>query len=336
MKAAVFAAIGKLELQDVPEPQISNNHEVKVRPLAGGICGTDLHILSDPPGHPGTIGATLGHEFVAEVVEVGADVQNVKVGQRVAVRPIVTCGACQYCLLGVPNHCTNMIVHGVFHNGGFADFAVLPDTALIPISDKLPLTIAALTEPLACVLNAVQKIALHPGETAVVLGAGAIGLMYTALFKAAGASQVIVVEPSQWRADVARKMGATAVIDPTSTKTVDEIAKLVPNGAHVAVDAVGSQLPVALQVVGRKGRIVLFGINTHAEAPIKQHLITEKELTIFGSFVGQQTFPDAIRLLESGVIDFSPIVSHTYTLDELPNSFDEIRGGAVVKAVVTV
>lgn len=336
MKAAVFAAIGKLELQDVPEPQISNSNEVKVRPLAGGICGTDLHILSDPPGHPGTVGAILGHEFVAEVAQIGADVKNVKVGQRVAVRPIVTCGACRYCLLGSPNHCTNMVVHGVFHNGGFAEYAVLPDTALMPISEKLPLHIAALTEPLACVLNAVQKISLSPGETAVVLGAGAIGLMYLALFKAAGASQVIIVEPSKWRAEVALKMGATSVIDPTAVNTIDEINKLVPGGAHVAVDAVGSQLQVALQVVGRKGRIVLFGINTHAEVPIKQHFITEKEVTIFGSFVGQQTFPDAIRLLESGVIDFSPIVSHTYGLDDLPSSLDEIRGGTVVKAVVTV
>lgn len=336
MKAAVFESIGNLAIHDVEEPQLLSSHDVKLRVLACGICGTDLHILADPPAHPGTIGAILGHEFVAEVVEVGADVVTVKPGQRVAARPIVSCGACHYCLSGAINHCENWQVHGVFVNGGLAEYMVISDIGCIPISEEVPIEIAAMTEPLACVMSAIRKISLLAGETVVVLGAGAIGLMYLAILKASGASKIIVVEPSEWRAKVALEMGATAVINPIEQDTAAEVAKILPRGADVVVDAVGSQFPVGVQLAGRKGRVVLFGMNTKAEAPIKQHLITEKELSIIGSFVGQNSFPDAIRLLESGLIDFSPIASNIYKLSELPESFAEIRGGSVVKAIVTI
>lgn len=336
MKAAIFQSVGVLAVQDVPEPQIVGSHDVKLHPRACGICGTDLHILSDPPGHPATQGAVLGHEFIADVVEIGSDVTNVAPGDRVAVRPIITCGRCRYCLEGAPNHCTDMRVHGVFDDGGLAEYAVMTDTACIPISSAVPVEIAALTEPLACVLSGVRKAALVPGETVVILGAGAIGLLYLATLKAAGAGTIIVVEPSPWRGEVASGMGATAVIDPTRSDTASEIERLVPGGADIVIDAVGSQLPIALRIAARRGRIVLFGLNSNAEAPTKQHLITEKELTLLGSFVGQQSFPDAIRLLEAGIIDFAPIASHTYSLEELPEKIAEIRGGTVVKAVVVI
>lgn len=336
MKAAIFEAVGKLAVKDVAEPQVTLPSDVKLKVLACGVCGTDLHILSDPPSHPGTIGAVLGHEFIAEVAEVGSAVANVTVGQRVAVRPIVSCGACSYCLSGALNHCTDWQVHGVFKDGGLAEFVVVPNTACLPISSDIPIEIAALTEPLACVMSAIRKIALFPGEDVVIFGAGAIGLIYLAILKNAGAGRIAVVELSETRAAVAMKMGASVVIDPTKTNLDEAVHKLMPKGADVVVDAVGSQLGNSLVVAGRRARVVLFGINTHSEANIKQHLITEKELTILGSFVGQQSFPDAIRLLESGTIDFSPIVSDVVALSDFESEFPRIKGGSVVKAIVTV
>lgn len=336
MKAAVFDAVGVLKLKEVPEPSIVNHGDVKVRVLACGICGTDLHILHNPPHHPATIGVTLGHEFVGEVVEVGSEVSSVAPGDRVVVRPMVTCGTCADCLAGAPNHCAAMTVHGVFDDGGLADFVVVAATACLPISPRVPVHIAALVEPLACVLNAVRKANVIPGDNVVILGAGAIGLMFLALARSAGAGNVVVVEPSGSRAAIASTMGATRVVDPTRESSLDIVTSLFNGGANVVIDAVGSQFANAVALAGRRARIVLFGMNTAAETPIKQHLITEKELVVLGSFVGQHSFPDAIRLVESDIIDFSPIVSHRYPLDVFVSQLDEIRGGTVVKAIVTM
>ena len=336
MRAAVFESVGVLTVAEVPEPVITNPGDVKVRVLACGICGTDLHILHNPPHHPATLGVTLGHEFVGDVVDVGSDVSSVSPGDRVVVRPMVTCGTCSDCLSGAPNHCSTMTVHGVFDDGGLADFAIVSATACLPVSTHVPVHIAALVEPLACVINAVRKASVMPGDNVVVLGAGAIGLMFLALCTAAGAATVTVVEPSESRAHRASAMGATRVVNPTRESTVDVVEDTLGGGANVVIDAVGSQFATAVSLAARRARIVLFGMNTSAEAPIKQHLITERELVVLGSFVGQHSFPDAIRLVESDLIDFSPIVSHRYSLTDLADHLDEIRGGTVVKAVVTM
>lgn len=336
MKAAVFEGAGVLSVREVPEPQVRGGHDVKLRPLACGICGTDLHILGVPQSHPGTPGVILGHEYVAEVVEVGEDVVTVSPGNRVAVRPIVSCGACECCLRGELNHCPNQRAHGVFEHGGLAEYALMPDSACVPIGERIPLEVAALTEPLACVMSGVAKAAPRAGEDAVVFGAGAAGLLYLAVLRASGVERVFVIEPSADRAAVAHRMGATAVIDPTAVDAVAEAVRVLPRGADIVIDAVGSQLGAAIAVAARRARIVLFGMNTRSETPVKQHLITERELRLLGSFVGQQSFPDAIRLLESGAIDFSPIASHVFTLEQLPGKLDEIRSGSVVKAIVTI
>lgn len=335
MEAAVFTGVATLEIRDVVEPQVRGEHDVKVEVLACGICGTDLHILSDPPGHPAGDNVVLGHEFMGRVAEVGSAVSTVAPGQHVAVRPIVTCGSCRYCLTGHPNHCTNMEIWGVFRDGGLAQYAVVPDTACIPIDDTVPIEVAALTEPLACVLSGVKKAALVPGETVVVLGAGAIGLLFTAIFKAAGASKVAVVEIVEARAEVARKLGADLVIDPTKSDVAAVVAEHFGEGPDVVVDAVGSQIGTAIDIAARLGRVILFGLNSHARTEVAQAKITEKELALLGSFVGQQNFPDAIRLIESGTIDFGAIVSHIVPLQDLADRLPELRGGNVIKAIVT-
>lgn len=336
MKAAVLERVGVLAVEDVAEPALAGEHDVKVAVLACGICGTDLHILSDPPGLPADLGVVLGHEFVGEVTDIGTQVTNVAVGDRVVVRPIITCGTCRHCLSGAPNHCTDMQLLGVYENGGLAEFVVVPDVACVQIQDSIPIEIAAMTEPLACVLNAVGKAALVPGERVVILGAGAIGLLFLATLRAAGAGAVVVVEPSEWRARVAKDMGATETLDPKALDVAAELENLIPGGADVVIDAVGSQLSVALSLAARRGRIILFGLNSHARAEVSQHLITEKELSILGSFIGQQSFPEAIRLLESGTVDLAPIASHVYRLEDLADSMSEIRGGTIIKAIVKV
>ncbi len=143
-----------------------------------------------------------------------------------------------------------------------------------------------------------------------------------------------MVEPIAVRREVAQRMGANAVIDPTSTDSVGSIQQHLPDGPSLVIDAVGSQLATAVAIAARRGRVILFGMDARARPEVAQFAITERELSILGSFVGQHSFPAAIRLLESGGLDLSPIVSHVVALDEVADVIGQIRRGAVVKAVV--
>jgi 2-desacetyl-2-hydroxyethyl bacteriochlorophyllide A dehydrogenase len=334
MRAAVFASEGMLSIQDVPVPELQDPNDVLVRVMACGVCGTDLHILDVPQSHPATAGVILGHEFVGEITALGKDSKTLKIGQRVVIRPIVSCGSCQSCLTGNINHCSNMEIWGVYRNGGLAEFAVVPDSACIPISDQVPLELAALAEPLACVLSGVARAKVQPGENVVIIGAGAIGLLFTALLKAAGAGKIIVVEPSENRSLIATQLGANLVINPKTTNLQSEVHAFMPAGADVVIDAVGSQIEAAISISASGARIVLFGMNSKSKAEISQYVITEKELSIMGSFVGQYNFPAAVKILESGRIDLSPIISDVVGLGDLVANLAKLQSGQGVKTIV--
>lgn len=335
MTAAVFAAPGCLELREVPVPTIKQPDEVLLKVLAASICGTDLHILHVPPGHPGTIGAILGHEYVGEVLEVGPAVTNLKPGDRVVVDPNLTCGNCLYCQISRPNMCSNMTTLGIFLDGGFAQYNVAPARALHKISRQVPPEIAVFAEALSCVVNATRKIALEPGETAVVLGAGPIGLYFTQIFKASGAGQIIVAEVSPYRQKFAELSGATRVVDPRKEDPVAVISSLTGGlGADVVVDAVGTLLPLALKLVRRGGRILLFGQNQNARAEIAQNDITRNEITIMGSFIARYTFPPTIKLIESGLLNLEPLITHRLPLERIAEGMEAMKSGEAIKVII--
>ena len=324
MPAAVFAGPGRLEILERPVPRLDSPLDVVLDVEACGICGSDLQILSDPPRHPAKAGVVLGHEFVGVVAEAGSDVSDLRVGDRVVVAPNVSCGACGPCRSGRRNHCERFTTLGIFADGGLAPKVRVPATQCHPISAELPAYVAALAEPLSTVVHGARQAAVFPGEVAVVIGAGPIGLMFIALLSLAGAS-VVAVEPAPERAALAERLGATRVIPPGA---------LLDAHADVVVDAVGSQLPAALDLVASGGRILLFGVDTRARAEIAQEQITRDELTILGSFVGQDVFPEAIRLLEQGRLHLEPLVTHRIGLEELPAAVDALRAGGAVKVEV--
>jgi threonine dehydrogenase-like Zn-dependent dehydrogenase len=337
MRAAVFAAPGRLEIGSRPVPRMAAPTDVLIAVEACGICGTDVHILEDPPGHPGTPGSILGHELVGHVEEAGPEVRGVAVGDRVVLAPNLSCGSCAACKRGWTDHCEDFDTIGIFRDGGLAPYLVAPARACHRVSPELPRKIAALTEPLSCVYNGVRQARPLPGETAVVLGAGAIGLMFCALLKAAGCSRVAVSEPTAARREIARAVGADILLDPGSEDVVAAARDALGSyGADIVVDAVGSQFPAALELAAPQARLVLFGMNTRARGEIPQVEITRKELSVLGTYVGSGTFPDTIRILEEGVIDLEPIVSHWVPLDELPGALEDVRGGRAVKVVVDI
>jgi threonine dehydrogenase-like Zn-dependent dehydrogenase len=334
MRAAVLAAPGRLEIAERPVPRIEHPEAVLIDVKSSGICGTDLHILSVPPRQPANVGVILGHEFYGVVREIGDDVTGVGIGERVVVAPNVSCGQCVWCKRGLRNHCVEWTTHGIYRDGGLAPTAVVGAGSCFAIAPHVPDHIAVLAEPLSTVVNGVKLAAVFPGEVAVVLGAGPAGLMYSALLRLAGAT-VLAVEPSPDRAAMALRLGADEVIDPSAQDVAAAVmARTGGAGADVVVDAVGSQLGVALQVVRRAGRIVLFGLDGSARTDVTQELIARNELRIVGAFVGQDVFPSAIRLLEQGRIDLEPLVTHRIDLEDLPAAVEELRYGRAIKVEV--
>jgi threonine dehydrogenase-like Zn-dependent dehydrogenase len=197
----------------------------------------------------------------------------------------------------------------------------------------VPSHIAALAEPLSTVVNGVRLAQPFPGQSAVVIGAGPAGLMYTALLRFAGVT-VTVLEPSRERASLATEMGAAYTIDPTQQDPARTVHDLTDGlGADVVIDAVGSQLPVAMQVVRKAGRIVLFGLGP-TKSDFAQENVTRNELTLVGAFIGQMVFPDAIRLLEQHAEDFAPLVTHRVGIEELPAVMEEMRAGRTGKVEI--
>jgi threonine dehydrogenase-like Zn-dependent dehydrogenase len=332
MPAAVFADVGRLEVVERPVPRVESDGDVVLDVEACGICGTDLHILSVPPGHPATVGVVLGHEFTGVVADAGNVATGLAAGQRVVVAPNVSCGVCAACRRGARNQCERFTTHGVFADGGLAPHVRVPAVACHPISADLPADVAALAEPLSTVVHGARQAGVFPGDVALVLGAGPVGLMFVALLTLGGAD-VVAVEPSAERAALARRLGAVDVVPPDGAERAVRAAS-GGLGADVVVDAVGTQLRAALRLARAGGRIVLFGVNAQARSEVAQELITRRELSVVGSFVGQDVFPTAVRLLEQGRLGLGALVTHRVDLEGLPDAIDELRAGRAVKVEV--
>lgn len=334
MLAGVFVKEGELEIQARPIPQLESADDVLIEIEGCGLCGTDLHILSTPPGIEATPGVTLGHEFLGEVVDVGSNVQEFSIGDRVVVDPNLKCGSCRYCRMGLVNHCENWTTLGIHIDGGFTSYAVAPGRALHPISQEVPFEDAVWTELLSCVTASADRIAIQSGQTAVVIGAGPAGLLHGMLFKAAGA-RVIISDIAPMRIQMAGKAGLDVTVNVESESLAEVVADLTDGlGAGVVVDAVGSQFHTCLEVVAKRGIVALFGMDERAYPPIQQASITRDEITVFGSFVGYYAFPRAIQILERGVIKPSILISHMLPVDQMLKGVEAARRREAIKVVV--
>ncbi len=335
IRAVVFQGPGRIQLCERPRPALASAADVLIAVEACGICGTDLHILENPPGHPATPGVVLGHEMVGHVAEAGPEARGVTVGDRVVVAPNISCGSCASCKQGAPSACLSSSTVGIFRDGGLADLVSVPARACHRVAEALPARVAALTEPLSCVLNGVRRVRPMPGEVAVIHGAGAIGLLFLAVLGAGGV-RCVVAEPVALRREAARLMGAAATVDPATADVRATVSALQPGGADLAVDAVGSQFGAAVAEVRPGGGVLLFGMNSQARSAIAQNDITRREITVYGAYVGEATFPAAVRQLESGLLRLDPVISHYLPLERAQDAIDTLRSGGAVKAVLDV
>jgi len=335
MLAAVFEGEGKLELKEVSVPEIKRPDDVLLQVEAASICGTDVHILEVPPGHPANKGVILGHEYTGKILEMGDKVIDFKQGDRVVVDPNITCGSCAYCKMGIPNMCERMTTLGIFINGGFARYSLVPAKTLYKISPTLESELAVFAEPLSCVINATQKLKVHLGENVVVLGAGPIGLLFVQMFKASGAGKIIVSEVSEYRSKYARKSGATRVINPLKEGLEKVVKEETVIGSDIVVDAVGTLFKQSMKIVRRGGRILLFGQNYKVRAEIAQNDITRSELVVLGNYIATFTFPLTVKIIENKILNLKKLITHRFFLKDIHRGIEAMKDKKAIKVIIT-
>ncbi len=226
-------------IEDRDIPQINTPDEALIKIQAASICGSDMNILSVPPGQIANEGVVIGHEFCGEIVETGTNVKHFGIGDRVIIEPVFKCGMCEACRSGLENLCTGEEVIGFSRDGAFAEYCVIPQRYLFKIPENVSYDLASLTEPLACVMNGILKLKPMAHEKAVLYGAGSIGLIFLRVLKYYGLRDVIVCEPNPDRREEALRLGASKVIDNVHENTKEEIMKEWGCLPEIAIDAVG-------------------------------------------------------------------------------------------------
>ncbi|MDD2533296.1 MAG: alcohol dehydrogenase catalytic domain-containing protein [Eubacteriales bacterium] len=347
MKSIIFKKPGEWAYEDRPIPQIKNPDDVKIKVLGVGICGTDLHVLMNPPMHPAKPDIIFGHEYAGEVAEVGSAVNWLKPGDKVIIDPHPPCGHCEHCRSDRPDMCTTLysqqgtpyfehgLVRGLFQDGALTSYTCVPSYSVFKIEKDTPFELAALAEPLSCVGYAIEKLHIQAGDTVCILGAGPMGLLFTAMAKANGASKVIVSEPHEYRRGKALKCGATRVVDP-KTENLKQICLDETNGLGVdhCIEAVGQLLMTAIDVVRTSGKVIMFGHDETAAPSIKLAEIVRKEVTIFGGFLGKYYFEKTGRIIESGILPLEEIVTHKFPLSQYEDGLELLRAGKAIKVVI--
>ncbi|WP_026487245.1 zinc-dependent alcohol dehydrogenase family protein [Caldanaerobius polysaccharolyticus] len=325
MKAAVFNGPGDIVVSDIPEPDIGDG-DVLIKVKACGVCGTDLHVYHGGEGSaPVNPPVVLGHEFSGEVVKVGHGVKTLKPGDRVAVDPNIYCGECEYCRTGKKELCERLKAIGVNYNGGFEEYCAVPAKQVYRLPDTVDFVSGAMMEPLACCIHGMDLAEVKAGDTVLVLGGGAIGLIMMQLARLSGAAKVVVSEPVEMRRSLALKLGADVVVNPIENDLKAALSISGISGADVVIECVGSKVTArqAFDVAKKGGRIVLFGVAAvNDEVVLKPFDVYQKQLTIKGSFINPDTNYRAVELLGSGRINVKDLVTHKFHIDDINDAFN--------------
>ena len=345
MLAAVYHGPNDIRVEDVPLPKIGNG-ELLVRVASASICGTDLRIFhGNHRMYPdGTI-RIPGHEVVGTIAEVGVEVENYSVGQRVFCAPNTGCGHCLQCISGNNNLCVNYDAIGVTSDGGFAEYVRIPANSVrqgnvIPIRESVDPAVAALMEPFACVLRGQNALHLKFGEVVLIMGVGPIGVMHAKLAKARGAGRVIVSEPIAARAAQAKRLGADRVVDPIAenlSSVLNEESQ--GRGADVIIVAtpVHTAQESALDLAAIGGRINFFGGLPKDRSLINfdSNLVHYKELVITGTTAcSTADCSQAAQIVNSGVVDLSDVISQRFPLKDVIMAFAAAEDRKSLKIVL--
>jgi L-iditol 2-dehydrogenase len=329
MKALLLSEYGHLELADLPVPNVRPD-ELLVRVAACGICGSDVH------GYDGSSGRrippiVMGHEAAGIVEAVGEDVSNFRPGDRVTFDSTVYCGACPSCLRGEVNLCDRREVLGVScgdyrRTGAFAEFVAVPARITHRLPDNLAFHEAAILEAVAVALHAVSLVPIRPDSTALVLGAGTIGLLLQQALKVAGCSRVFVTDVDATRLKLSEQLGTTATLKsgPDLTSKVMDLTN--GTGVDVAVEAVGITPTIfsAVDCVRKGGTVLLVG-NITPEVTIPLQKVVSRQIRLQGSCASSGEYPQAMELMSAGRIQVGPLITARASLDQGPRWFERLH-----------
>ena len=344
MKAAYKAKREKgIEIRDVPVPKISSN-EVMVKVKKAAVCGTDIHLYEWNDWCENVKAKNpmiIGHEFCGEVIEVGKLVNSIQKGDLVAAETHIPCGQCNMCRTGKQHICQNMKIIGVHTDGAFAEYVKIPEVCAWKLPDNTPTEIGAAYEPFGIAVHGVLKEKIA-GLSAVIIGAGPIGLFAANVASVSGASQVFVVDINNYRLNLAKKMGQDIIIlNPTKEDVVKEIReKTGGTGADVVIELSGSVAGTrtGFEVVGKGGRVSLIGLHSQEVLLDLVNNVIYKETTIYG-ITGREMFNSwylADSLIQSGRCNMKEVLTHEFSLDETEKAILTAKKGQCGKIVIRV
>jgi (R,R)-butanediol dehydrogenase/meso-butanediol dehydrogenase/diacetyl reductase len=332
MKAVRIYGEGDIRVEDVdiadPLPD-----QVQIKVKYCGICGSDLHAYLEGWGLPTqphpltgkTVPITLGHEFSGEVVKVGSDVTDLKVGDAIAVEPLLACGKCENCRAGNYNFCNNVVAEdgagnflGFSQDGGMAQYANIDDVFAHKLPENMEYELGALCEPTSVAYEGIKKAHLREGQTVAIMGAGPIGLVTALLARIAGANRVYISDVSEVRLDKARELGFTDVLNPTKDNVEQVIKADYPNGVDVTFECAGVQatFDTSLKVTKRTGIVqivALFG------KPVTVNFTDDvimQGIDLITTLCYNNSFDTVLGIINNNKEQFKPIVTKKVSLDD--------------------
>ena len=341
MKALVLEEYGKLVYRDVPSPVVGPG-EVLVEVKACGICGSDVHGMDGSSGRrmPPLI---MGHEAAGVIAEVGQGVEGWAKGERVTFDSTVYCGDCHFCRAGKINLCDRRRVLGVAceefrQEGAFAECVAVPARILYRIPEGVSFEHAAMVEPISVAVHAVNRTPVRLNDTAVVIGAGVIGLLVVQALRAAGCGRIIAVDLSPTRLELAGELGADEVLRSDEVDVVEAVRERTGGrGADIAVEAVGIDQTVrtAVDCVRKGGAVTLVG-NVSPRVELLLQAAVTRELSLYGSAASCGEYPDCLDLMQRGTVRVEAIISAVAPLSEGATWFQRLRDGekGLVKVIL--
>jgi L-iditol 2-dehydrogenase len=344
VKAALLTGIRKFETRKVPEPQITRPTDVLIRIKMVGVCGSDIHYYNT-----GRIGSqiiqfpfTVGHEAAGIVEQVGSNVTRVKPGQRIAIDPAVYCGQCDQCRAGRENTCRELLFLGCPGqlSGALSEYLVLPETCCFPIKEVTTFEQAAMSEPLAIAVYAVEQARLPATANVAILGAGPIGMSVFHVLRAKGVGEVFITDKILERLKFSQKLNPKYCGNPARADVVGEILKAEPLLMDGVFECSGDRLAYeqAVPLLKPGGTLALVGIPEFDDVTFPIHELRRKEITILNIRRQAHCTQKAIDLLEAKKINLDAMVTHHFSLAETKPAFDLVANyrDSVMKAMISV
>ncbi len=343
MIAAVFHGPGEMEVTEVDRPEIGPD-EVLVKVGANTVCGTDVRIMRGQKTAGVRRPSIIGHEFAGRIAEVGERVEGYEPGMPVAVAPMIPCHRCFYCQRGMENVCDYKRRMGYELDGGFGEYVRIPAEGvgagnIFPVREDLLPEHLSLAEPLACCINGQQRSPVRLDDTVLIMGAGPIGLFHLQLSLLSGARTVIVSQPSAARRSFATDLGAHLTVDPNQEDLTSVVAEATGGlGVDVAIVCIGRPELVndALKLVRKGGLVNIFaGLPAEGWAELEMNLVHYNQLEVTGvTDCRRSDYEAALRLIESGRIDVSQMVTHRFSLTSVTDALDATANREGIKVAV--